>query len=386
MRNLLRLLLFTCVWFSFSLPGNEFRSDPYKILGVERSSTQKQIQRQYRNLCLQHHPDKKVRNENFNEEDDDHAFKEVQHAYSLIGSEESRRDYDLKCRYQQLYSTMNERKSNQLNTDIFRQTTMFGSSSTIYFTFGGDNGISFKFSDSRVDRYGARRGGSHNGNFFNSEAVNQQRSRAHYVQNVYLPLEVLYSGRKNLELYLKTPLWERYKAAFKGGVLSPIITQAGLAVAMACLRCQKVNWFLSVFLFGIMIHSNMPPSPQKKTFIADIHAGWKDGTKLTFQTSLEDVTFVIKEVKHNRFTRCGNDLHTDIYLSRRVLRKGSTLQLEPLIDTELPIKIVLAPGQIREDGEIINVPGYGWPKAGCEKKSRGDLKVKIRIKKRKKKG
>ena len=391
------LLLFSSGRLSYSLPNNktEFRSNPYDILGVSSAATQKEIQRQYRSLCLQHHPDKKAKNESLDDDDDDdHAFKEVQHAYSLIGDKESRRSHDLKSKYKQLYSNGNAQhnfmngNNSPFHNNAFGPSNVFRSSSTVYFTFGKDGGVSFKFSDGRGGRFGSR--GSHtyhnnnNSNFSNSGTVNHQ-SRPHYVQKISIPLEVLYSGEKNVEMNLKTTLLERYKALYKGGLLGPILIQAVFTVAMTWLRSQKVNWFLSVFLFGIIFQSNIPPPPQKSKYTANISPGWKGGTKLTFKTSTEDVTFFIDEGKHERFTRCGNDLHTDIHVSRKRLRKGCTLKLDPLCDSESPIKIKLAPNMIKEDGEVINVAGRGWPKANCDRNSRGDLKVRIYVKKRKKK-
>jgi len=389
------LLLFSLGKLSFSLPNNknEFRRNPYEILGVKESATQKEIQRQYRSLCLQHHPDKKSKNLSLDDDsnDDDHAFKEVQHAYSLIGDEESRRNHDLKRKYEQLYSRGNTQhhsfmsgNNGPFQTNVFGQSNVFRSSSTVYFTFGKDGGVSFRFSDGRGGRFGSRASDTYqNNNFFDSGTVKQHSSRPHYVQKVSIPLDVLYSGEKNVEMNLKANLLERYKAAYKGGVLAPIIIQAAFTVAMTWLRSQKVNWFLSVFLFGIILQSSMPPPPHKTKYTTNISPGWKGGTKLCFKTATEDVTFVIDEGNHKRYTRCGNDLHTDIHVSRKRLRKGCTLKLDSLCDSDSPIKIKIAPRM--KDGEIIKVTGRGWPKANCARNSRGDLKVKIHIEKRKKK-
>lgn len=386
------MLLFSLGQLAYSLPNkkNEFRSNPYEILGVSSAATQKEIQRQYRSLCLQHHPDKKSKTQSLGDDDkdDDHAFKEVQHAYSLIGDEESRRNHDLKRKYEQLYKNGNTRQNfmsgnnSPFQSNFASHPNVFRSSSTVYFTFGKDGGISFKFSDG----VGSRGSNTYrNNNFFNSGTVNEQSSRPHYVQKVSIPLDVLYSGGKNIKLDLKTTLLERYKASYKGRVLAPILIQAVFTVAMTWLRSQKVNWVLSVFLFGIIIHSNMPPPPQKIKYSTKISPGWKGGTKLNFKSITEDVTFVIDEGKHERYTRCGNDLYTDIHVSRKRLRKGCTLNLDPLCDSEPPIKIKVAPRMIKKDGQIINVTGRGWPKVNCDRNSRGDLKVRIHVKKRKKK-
>lgn len=391
---LLHLLLIFSIGqlLCFSLPhnNNEFRSNPYDILGVSPQATQKEIQRQYRSLCLRLHPDKRRKKKE--SLDDDHAFKELQHAYSLIGSEEARRNHYLKQRYQQLYS--NDAGNTHHNSFMsgnsgfhngFAQSNnVFGSSSTVYFTFGKDGGVSFKSADGRRSGgFGSR--GRHN--FFNSRTVNnQQLPRPHYVQKVSIPLEVLYAGGQNVEMNLRTSVLDRYKAAYKGKLLTPILLQATFTVMMTWLRSQKVNWFLSVFLFGIMVHSNLQAAPQKTVYTTNISPGWKGGTKLSFKTATEDVTFFIDEAKHENYCRHGNDLHTHVYVSKKRLRKGCTLKINPLDDkSESPIEIKLAPRQIKEDGEIIKINGRGWPKANCERKSRGDLKVQIYIKRGKKK-
>jgi len=61
------------------------------------------------------------------------------------------------------------------------------------------------------------------------------------------------------------------------------------------------------------------------------------------------------------------------------------LLLDPLCNSESPIEIKLASRQVKEGGEIITVTGRGWPNANSDTNSRGDLKVRICIKKGKKK-
>ena len=104
------LQLSMCTSSSSTPNNNQFRSNPYEVLHLDPQCDQKDIQRSYRKLCLEHHPDKKrsdVGNSvntdakvgNDGGLDDDFEFKEVQHAYSLIGTEEDRRNYDLKRKF-----------------------------------------------------------------------------------------------------------------------------------------------------------------------------------------------------------------------------------------------------------------------------------------------
>lgn len=59
--------------------------DYYTILGVERTATQDEIKRAYRRLAKAHHPDSGG---------DAEKFKQINEAYSTIGDEQKRREYD----------------------------------------------------------------------------------------------------------------------------------------------------------------------------------------------------------------------------------------------------------------------------------------------------
>lgn len=57
----------------------------YTILGVDRKATTAEIKKAYHALALVHHPDKGG---------DEDVFKEISHAYEVLGSEDKRRSYD----------------------------------------------------------------------------------------------------------------------------------------------------------------------------------------------------------------------------------------------------------------------------------------------------
>lgn len=60
--------------------------DYYKVLGVSRSSDEKEIKSAYRQLALKYHPDK-------NPDSEEH-FKEINEAYEVLGDAEKRAKYD----------------------------------------------------------------------------------------------------------------------------------------------------------------------------------------------------------------------------------------------------------------------------------------------------
>src|ERR1700735_4740619 len=64
------------------------RRDFYEILGVPRTATQDEIQRAYRQLARQHHPDV---NKDPGAED---RFKEISEAYDVLSDPQTRRRYD----------------------------------------------------------------------------------------------------------------------------------------------------------------------------------------------------------------------------------------------------------------------------------------------------
>lgn len=64
--------------------------DYYKILGVDRKASEKQIKQAYRKLALQYHPDR-----NPGDKKAEDTFKEINEAYQVLSDPEKRQRYDL---------------------------------------------------------------------------------------------------------------------------------------------------------------------------------------------------------------------------------------------------------------------------------------------------
>ncbi|KAI8880617.1 DnaJ-domain-containing protein [Backusella circina FSU 941] len=68
------------------MEDNNNTTDLYQVLGIPKSATADEIKKTYRKLALKYHPDK-----NPNSAD---KFKEISHAYEVLGDEQKRRVYD----------------------------------------------------------------------------------------------------------------------------------------------------------------------------------------------------------------------------------------------------------------------------------------------------
>jgi curved DNA-binding protein len=64
--------------------------DYYRILGVPRNASDKEIKRAYRKLAMQYHPDRNPGKEQWANE----KFKEINEAYGVLGDPQKRRQYD----------------------------------------------------------------------------------------------------------------------------------------------------------------------------------------------------------------------------------------------------------------------------------------------------
>lgn len=65
--------------------------DPYKILGVTKAATAEEIKKAYRKLAKAHHPDLNIAGNKAAEK----KFKEISHAFDLIGTKEAKDKFDL---------------------------------------------------------------------------------------------------------------------------------------------------------------------------------------------------------------------------------------------------------------------------------------------------
>ncbi|KAA3463751.1 dnaJ protein ERDJ3A [Gossypium australe] len=145
--------------------------DPYKVLGVEKSTSQREVQKAFHKLSLKYHPDK---NKSKGAQE---KFAEINNAYDILSDEEKRKNYDMygdeKGGPGQSGFTSGPGGWQHMGGD--------GSSQTSSFSFGGPGGSSF-FGFDYNDIFSSFFGGgmNHQGPFggFSGSSRSQSQSRS----------------------------------------------------------------------------------------------------------------------------------------------------------------------------------------------------------------
>lgn len=200
---------------------------------------------------------------------------------------------------------------------------------------------------------------------------NLSQFKSIYVQKINVSLENLYQGKAGFDLSLKASLWQRVSATFRGGAGLVLLYQS-LLFSLPMIRVSK----LAALVMGICVFHAHLPEPDQVEFVADLKPGYKDGTRLTFTEGDCDVVFVLKELRHQRYERRGNDLYTRVRVTWRQAKKGAVVETTHLDGSTLEIVV---PAKSKQ-GALIRIEGKGWKSPRLA--FRGDLYAEIRFKSR----
>ncbi|XP_031561441.1 dnaJ homolog subfamily C member 7-like [Actinia tenebrosa] len=105
------------------------RKDYYKILGISKTATDDEIKKAYKKEALKHHPDRHSGATDEDKKKEEHLFKEVNEAYSILSDPKKRSQYD----------------SGQDLEDSFGMHEDFDPNSIFQAFFGGPGGFMFNF-------------------------------------------------------------------------------------------------------------------------------------------------------------------------------------------------------------------------------------------------
>ncbi|GLJ38634.1 hypothetical protein SUGI_0787710 [Cryptomeria japonica] len=116
--------------------------DLYKILGVDKNASQREIQKAFHKLSLKYHPDKNT------DKNAQAKFSEINNAYETLSDEEKRKNYDM----------FGDEKGNPRPEGPGFGNSGYGSSN---FNFGGQNGQHFTFQQGRSQSGSGKKGFKH---------------------------------------------------------------------------------------------------------------------------------------------------------------------------------------------------------------------------------
>lgn len=359
--------------------------NPYTVLGVSRSAPQDDVRRRYRKLCLEYHPDKKRHLPEKEQKEYEKLFKELQTAYSQIGSSEARRNYDLSERSplrsdglgKGVYSFSTSATQQQYDEAMRRAFEGAFRSHHPRSTFYG-------FSMNDLFNKNNNRSGSPFG-FGTSSPLWNPSLKSVYIQKVSVPLQDLYSGKPDYSFTVRDNLISRVMAAFRGGIGFLVLYQS-ILYALPLIRFSgKLATIVGLYLFYHSIPSAQGSSNNNNlgdhnapSFTATLRPGYKQGTKLMFdeeqtgQTGVQ-VHFILNEAKHPTYRRVGNNLHVTCAISHEQAAAGCHVEIPSLSDEGFVLRVEVPEGTT--NGDQIVIPGKGWP----NRKQKGDLIVTLAV-------
>jgi molecular chaperone DnaJ len=288
--------------------------DYYKILGVSRNASEKEIKQAYRRLARKHHPDL-----NPNDKSAEARFKEINAAYEVLSDTEKRKKYDqFGDQWEHAEQFAKSRGQERVRWDFGRggKTFEYGDLSDfgdIFSSLFGDSGIGSR------TRRGPERG-----------------------QDIESPIEVsleeaYHGSTRVIEFQIGEP------CTACGGT--------GRVGNRACTICNGTGGKVS-----------------PKRLEVKIPAGVKDGSRIRIAGeggpgraggNKGDLYLVTKVLPHKLFERKGDDLYTEVPVPLATAVLGGEVRL-PTLNGNLSLKI---PPET-QNGKVFRLAGKGMPQLG----------------------
>jgi len=336
--HLLRFLQI-CAILSFS-----YAADFYKLLGISRKATHKEIKKAYREKARINHPDKNKA------EGAAEKFAEIARAYEVLSDESKREIYD-------------ERGEDGLK----KHEDMSG---------GGGGGDPF---DDIFSHFGF--GGQ------NRKEQGVQRTDSIEIP-LTLTLKELYEGKVMEVEYVRETLCTNWEECVKkdqecaGPGVKTRMQQIGPGfvqkIQMEDPRCisRGKSW-----------RSNCKACPKGKTqtekisLTIDVVKGMRNGEQISFEGVTDekpgfeagDLNFAIKEIEHNAFTRDGDHLYVSEEIDLVDALTGFDLEMYNVDGTAFTVNVV----DITECDHVLRVAGKGMPRRNG--RGFGDLYITFEV-------
>lgn len=313
--------------------------DYYEILGVPRSATQEQIQKAFRKLARQFHPDVAK-----NKAEAEEKFKEINEANEVLADPEKRRKYDsLGADWKQ---GADFRPPPQWGAPPGAGAWNEAGQENYEFEYGGTG-----FSDFFEQLFGSMRGDGQ-GLHFESDADEMRSHRGRDVEGeVFVTLEEAAHGSvRSISVRHQDPC----EPCHGSGRIGPRKT---------CPSCGGQGYVTSTQQHQVKIPAGVREG-QKLRLAGRGEAGQGRG-------GAGDILLRVRFARHPEFRTEGDDLFYDVDLAPWEAVLGSDVSIPTL---EKPVNIKMPAGS--QNGQRLRVRGRGLPIRGG---GAGDLYVVIRI-------
>ena len=315
------------------------KSDYYKILGVDRSSSVDEIKKAYRKLAIKHHPDKNSGNKQSEEK-----FKEAAEAYEVLSNDQKRKKYD-----QFGHSGMDMGTDYHQYSDIGDILSNFGD---IFDNIFGSSG---------------RRQRSNDGSPISQKGHDLS-------QNIAITLQESYVGcKKDIRVYRFVVCEKCRGTATKIGTKpascvgcdgrgQTLYQQGFFSFAQPCTTCKGQGFVITDPCSGCRGQSR---TQSYEKLSVKVPIGVDDSVELRisgkgdagiFNGTAGDLYIVINIQPHKKFYRRNDDLTTFLNLTYPQLTLGCQVEIETLDGSKDTVKI---PRGCPVNHEII-IPGKGF--------------------------
>ncbi|MCB2222242.1 MAG: molecular chaperone DnaJ [Bacteroidetes bacterium] len=341
------------------------KRDYYEILGVNKSASDTEIKKAYRQMALKYHPDK-----NPGDKEAEEKFKEAAEAYEVL------RDPNKRSRY-----------------DQYGHAGIGGAAGTSGFSMSMDD-IFSQFGDIFGDAFGGAFGGF--GGFSGSRGGRRRRvNRGSNLRvKVKLTLEEIAKGvEKKIKVNKYVHCNTCNGTGAKGG--------SSYSTCSTCHGTGQVTRVANTFLGQMQTSSTCPTCGGEGQIIEHkcpactgdgivkgeeiisikIPAGVEEGMQLSMSGKGNagarggvpgDLIILIEEIEHEQFERDGFNLLHDAFISFTDAALGTSLDV-PTIDGKARIKI--APGT--QAGKVLRLKGKGLPSVNSY--GTGDLLINLNV-------
>jgi molecular chaperone DnaJ len=336
------------------------KRDYYEVLGVQKTTSTDDIKKAYRKLAMQYHPDR-----NQGDKEAEEKFKEATEAYEVLSDVEKKKRYD-----QYGHSGMNA-------TDFHNYNNPYDVFSSFADVFGGFTDI---FSRFNVSYSNSRKGKGVAGSDLRVQVdLTLEEISVGVEKKIKVKRFKVCEACNGTGAKSSTGLSACPDCGGKGEIRQAVNSMFGQSISISrCVRCNGEGEIVS----DPCVSCRGEGRVQGETVIkVTIPAGVSSGNFIQLKGQgncgkrggvVGDLIVGIEEIEHKLFTRRGNDVYLNLFISISEAILGTALEV-PTLDSMVNLKIKSS----TQAGKILKLAGKGLP--DLNNKGRGDILIIINL-------